>query len=118
MLSAGSFSFVSSRILIMKEAVLDFARRHELPPPSWWTARDQPTILKTGAPGRPTSMHLVEIEHRARWERREAKVSIGDEARILWAWLRENHPDAPPLTAKTIENRLREQHRRLAQTQK
>jgi hypothetical protein len=23
-------------ILIMKEAVLDFARRHRLPPPSWW----------------------------------------------------------------------------------
>ena len=21
----------------MKEAALDFARRHELPPPSWWT---------------------------------------------------------------------------------
>ena len=25
------------RIVVMKEAVLDFARRHELPPPSWWT---------------------------------------------------------------------------------
>src|SRR5262249_51641318 len=25
------------RILIMKEAVLDFAKRREIPPPSWWT---------------------------------------------------------------------------------
>jgi hypothetical protein len=27
---------ISHRVLIMKEAVLDFARQHELPPPSWW----------------------------------------------------------------------------------
>jgi Bacterial regulatory proteins, gntR family len=27
------------RILIMKEAVLDFAKRHQLPPPSWWADR-------------------------------------------------------------------------------
>jgi hypothetical protein len=26
-----------NRIVVMKEAALDFARRHELPPPSWWT---------------------------------------------------------------------------------
>ena len=25
------------RIVIMKEAVLDFAKRREIPPPSWWT---------------------------------------------------------------------------------
>jgi hypothetical protein len=26
-----------NRIVVMREAALDFARRHELPPPSWWT---------------------------------------------------------------------------------
>jgi hypothetical protein len=26
----------SNRILVRKKAVLDFARRHRLPPPSWW----------------------------------------------------------------------------------
>jgi hypothetical protein len=30
-------SWISHRILVMKEAVLDFASRHALPPPSWWT---------------------------------------------------------------------------------
>jgi hypothetical protein len=37
LLNTGSISWVSDRILVMKEAVLDFARRHELPRPSWWT---------------------------------------------------------------------------------
>jgi hypothetical protein len=27
---------VTSRLVVLKEAVLDFARRHELPQPSWW----------------------------------------------------------------------------------
>jgi hypothetical protein len=27
---------ISDRLLVAKEAVLDFARRHGLPPPSWW----------------------------------------------------------------------------------
>jgi hypothetical protein len=32
---AGS-AVIFHRVLIMKEAVLDFALQHELPPPSWW----------------------------------------------------------------------------------
>ena len=28
--------WVLHNVVIMKEAVLDFARRHQLPPPSWW----------------------------------------------------------------------------------
>jgi hypothetical protein len=36
-LSGGALTFYLNRIVVMKEAVLDFARRHELPPPSWWT---------------------------------------------------------------------------------
>jgi hypothetical protein len=31
-----AYSLVSHRLVVMKEAVLDFARRHELPAPSWW----------------------------------------------------------------------------------
>ena len=33
----GALTFFLDRIVLMKEAVLDFARRHKLPPPSWWT---------------------------------------------------------------------------------
>jgi hypothetical protein len=32
----GITSFVTNRLVVLKDAVLDFARRHELPPPSWW----------------------------------------------------------------------------------
>jgi hypothetical protein len=36
-LMASDPSFSLHRILIMKEAVLDFAKRREIPTPSWWT---------------------------------------------------------------------------------
>ena len=43
-----AFSFISNRLLVLKEAVLDFARRHELPPPSWWTDASAATKKQTG----------------------------------------------------------------------
>jgi hypothetical protein len=67
---------------------------------------------RTGAPGRPSPVHLVEEEHRARWQRGEAETSIGAEAAALADWLRTEHPHAPPLRPKTIANRLRHEHRR------
>jgi hypothetical protein len=70
-----------------------------------------PPIYRTGAPGKPTSMHLVEAEFRARCDRGEAKPTIGDEAEILAEWLRRTHPNAPPLTPKTVKNQLRAAHR-------
>jgi hypothetical protein len=66
---------------------------------------------QTGAPGRPTSMQLVAAEHRARWDRGEALERIGAEAQALAQWLREAHPSAPQLTAKTIRNNLSAEHR-------
>jgi hypothetical protein len=66
----------------------------------------------TGAPGRPSSMHLVDAEHRARWDRGEAEPSIGAEAIILSKWLKFKHPNAPPLKPKSIANRLRQEHRK------
>lgn len=65
----------------------------------------------TGAPGRPTSMQLVELEHSSRWDRGEASKRIGAEAKELAHWLMETHPNAPWLTVKTIANRLRKEHR-------
>jgi hypothetical protein len=74
---------------------------------------------RTGAPGRPSAMHLVEEEYRARWQRGEAETSIGGEAAALAGWLRTEHPHAPPLKPKTIANRLRDDHRRrVAEAQK
>ena len=47
--------FARHRILVMKEAVLDFARRRELPPPSWWAdtaeaLNEQTNKVETGVP--------------------------------------------------------------------
>ena len=68
--------------------------------------------LRTGAPGRPSSMHLVQAEFRARCERAEVNPSVTREAELLARWLGETHPKAPRVTAKTIENNIRAEHRR------
>jgi hypothetical protein len=39
-------SWALHHVLVMKEAVLDFASRREVPPPSWWT---EPTSVSTDA---------------------------------------------------------------------
>jgi hypothetical protein len=66
---------------------------------------------RTGAPGRPSSMYLVEEEHRRRFQRGVAQTHVALEARELAEWFRAKHPNAPPLTAKTIENKIRSAHR-------
>jgi hypothetical protein len=74
---------------------------------------------RTGAPGRPSAMHVVEEEHRARWARGEAQSSISAEAAYLSQWLTNTHPTMPRVTAKTIRNRLSSEHRRrLAEARK
>ena len=49
-------SFTLHRILIMKEAVLDFAKRREIPPPSWWTDR---TSVSTDADMTTKGAHSI-----------------------------------------------------------
>jgi hypothetical protein len=85
----------------------------------WWpfasdsgASSESDPIYDTGAPGRPSSRRLVEIEHAARWDRGEAIEKIGAEANALAQWLKQTHPKAPPLTAKTIRNTLGAEHRR------
>ncbi len=74
------------------------------------TADVSPDFYRTGVPGRPTSKHLILHEHRRRIEEGEANEVLVREAEYLDAWLRETHPDAPPMTVLTIKNRIREQH--------
>jgi hypothetical protein len=62
---------------------------------------------KSGAPGRPTSKHLVKMEFDARYQRGDAARSVKLEATALASWLGETHPNAPQLTTKTIENQIR-----------
>jgi hypothetical protein len=41
----GNGPYLWNRILVMKEAVLDFADRRQLPPPSWWADRTEPSAV-------------------------------------------------------------------------
>ncbi len=55
-------------------------------------------------PGRPSSMMLVEAEMRRRAQAGRLRETIASEARYLATWLKKEHPDEPPLSAKTIAN--------------
>lgn len=68
-------------------------------------------LTRTGAPGRPSAMHLVVAEHERRIKSSEARISLSEEARHLANWLRLAYPFVPPATPKTIENRIRDRHR-------
>ena len=70
--------------------------------------------LSTGAAGRPTSMHLVEIELQGRFAKAEQLASMSMEAEYLAGWLQRVHPAAARLTKKTIQNRLGAHYRQLA----
>jgi hypothetical protein len=66
---------------------------------------------RSGAPGRPTSMHLVLEEFEKRCNAGVLEARIGVEAATLAAWLYATHPGAPSLTAKTIANNIRSKFR-------
>lgn len=76
-------------------------------------AREASVEYRTGAEGRPTSRQLVEQEMRARASRGKMKPNLAQEAIDLAAWLKRAHPSAPPMTDKTIANRLRGEYRSL-----
>jgi hypothetical protein len=67
----------------------------------------------TGAPGRRTSVHLVEPEMIRRFEAREQARSLRAEAEHLSEWLRAAHPQAAPMKPKTVQNRFAALYRRL-----
>ena len=73
--------------------------------------RIEAPTFRTGAPGRPTPIHLVLAEHTRRLGRGETEVAVAAEAEHLRGWLRLSYPDVPLLTSKTIQNRIRAAHR-------
>lgn len=70
-----------------------------------------PPIISSGAPGRPTSMHLIRAEHKRRLGTDTACSAVAHEAAHLEAWLIEKHPAMPKATAKSVENAIRPAHR-------
>ena len=65
-------------------------------------------IIRTGAPGRPSPMHLVLEEHQKRIERGEIKREVSREAKHLEHWFKNAHPGWPQPKAGSIENRIRQ----------
>jgi hypothetical protein len=68
---------------------------------------------KSGGVGRPTSRHLVEAEMKRRHDNGLMLTTLQGEAEALAAWLREDHPTEPRLTAKAIRNSLHQHYRSL-----
>ncbi len=66
---------------------------------------------RSGAPGRPTPMHLVRGEFDRRCSLESVEATITQEATFLSGWLNATHPKAPPLAPKAIANALRAKHR-------
>jgi hypothetical protein len=79
--------------------------------------RDEVSVFRTGAPGRPTPIHLIVAEHRRRLDNGKAEISVTAEAEHLAGWFKLAHPNAPPLAPKTIQNRIRAEHRAAKRTQ-
>jgi hypothetical protein len=55
-------SFVFNRVIVLKEAILDFASRHQLPAPSWWadasgTIKEQTADVDLAAPQAANAAH-------------------------------------------------------------
>lgn len=72
-----------------------------LPAPS-----PHPVAAKTGAPGRPSSMHYIRGELERRATAGSLEQSLTMEADLLVAWLKTTHPGAPAPTAKTVRNNI------------
>lgn len=68
---------------------------------------------RTGAPGRPTSVHLVEEELRRRANAGELSATLQSEAENLSKWLADRHPKAARMKAKSVANRCRDLFREL-----
>jgi hypothetical protein len=71
----------------------------------------KPAGLRSGAPGRPSSMDIVRNEHKSRCECGAASRSVTEESKFLAQWLKTSHPDTPQPTAKTIKNKISADHR-------
>jgi hypothetical protein len=78
----------------------------------WPANESRAAPYRTGAAGRPTSAHLVKAEFERRAAAGEVCERCRDEAIVLIEWLKKEHPDAAPMTPKTVENRIRAEFRK------
>ncbi len=91
-----------SRLMVLKSDVLRV----------WPFAPWKP--IATGAPGRKTMMAAVEREFRRRAEKGDFEPSAIKQGVALAVWFAEIYPDEQRLKAKSIENKIRADYRKLA----
>src|SRR5262249_18807982 len=84
--------WILNRVVLVKEAVLDFARRHQLPPPSWWTDR-----LDLAAKAAPASQAIAADV--ADPVAKDVSQSVGKQPRI-YAYFKEHYPKGVPEPAR------------------
>jgi len=85
--------------------------------PFFVSETDNEADLRSGMPGRPAkSRHLIEDEFRRRAAAGELADSLVLEAEGLLDWLRSAHPKYPRPSARTIENYIRDEYRRVRAT--
>ena len=77
-----------------------------------WMKQYDEENLPTGAPGKPSMMHLIFTEFQRRTNANDTEVEHTNaaEARSLRDWLVKKHPEGNIPTARTIENRIREEY--------
>lgn len=73
-------------------------------------ALDEQTTYATGAPGRPTSRHLVVPEAERILDDGHRPKNLTVFSNELAKWLRTNHPKAAPMTSKAIQNAIRKMY--------
>jgi hypothetical protein len=78
-------SWILDRVVVMKEAVLDFARRRQLPPPSWWSESDRTPTQPTNDASRDVAVPITKVPSR----------SVGKQPRIT-KYLIEHFPGGVP----------------------
>lgn len=101
---------------LIPPSLRDFLAQSEANCVSEQTLQDAPPAVqvepdRTGAPGRPSSMHLVLPEAERRRSQGETHARVKDEAAALLEWFEKTHPGLPALTEKTIRNKIASDHR-------
>jgi hypothetical protein len=74
-------------------------------------------LFWTGAPGRPTSMHLILSEFERRRSSNALEPSLDLAAKALHQWLKATYPKAAPASWTTIRDKIRQHYRRWKESQ-
>ena len=65
-------------------------------------------VMRTGAAGRPSSMHLLRGRFARRVDEGQIAKSLAGEVRVLREWFQREYPNEPTPAKKTAENGLRQ----------